>query len=172
MKRLKNHPTILQFVAKIYCFTTYCVSCGEVLHAQMIKKEEMKKVMFVLLMMFLSLPIFAQDVEPPTNWLDLFANINVWLGSLAGVAAVTVFLAAAVNTLFKVTKGFLKQTIAWLIAIVLLVTGNFVNMGFMADLNWWHTLIYGIAAGFVANGIFDIELVRLLLQAFKIEAKT
>jgi hypothetical protein len=131
----------------------------------------MKKLMIVLFAMLLSLPIIAQVVEPPTNWLDLLANINKWLGSLAGIAAVTVFLAAAVNTLLK-TAGFMKQIVAWIIAIILLGVGNLVNMGFMAELNWFHTIIYGIAAGFIANGIFDIELVKLLLQAFKIEPKT
>jgi len=130
----------------------------------------MKKLMIVLFALLLSIPIIAQVVEPPASWLDLFANFNVWLGSLAGIAAVTVFLAAAVNTLLK-TKGFVKQLTAWLIAILLLVAGNFVNMGFMADLNWFHTVIYGVAAGFIANGIFDIGLVKLLLQALKIEPK-
>jgi hypothetical protein len=128
----------------------------------------MKKLMFLVFLMLLSIPIIAQVVEPPANWLDLFANINKWLGSLAGIAAVTVFLAAAVNTLLK-TKGFVKQLIAWILAIILLVAGNLVNMGFMAELSWLNTIIYGVAAGFIANGIFDVELVKLILQALKIE---
>lgn len=118
--------------------------------------------------MLLSIPIIAQVVEPPTNWLDLLANIDKWLGSMAGIAAVTVFLAAAVNTLLK-TTGFMKQVVAWIIAIVLLVAGNVVNMGFMAELSWLHTIVYGLAAGFISNGIFDISLVKLILQALKIE---
>jgi len=129
-----------------------------------------KLMMFLIMLIAFTIPAIAQEVEPPTNWLDLFANINVWLGSLAGVAAVTVFLAAALNTLLK-TSGFVKQLVAWIIAIVLLVAGNLVNLGFMAELNWLHTLAYGIAAGFVANGIFDIALVKLLLQAIGIEPK-
>ena len=126
--------------------------------------------MFLILLIGIAIPAIAQEVEPPANWLDLFANINVWLGSLAGVAAVTVFLAAALNSLLK-TSGFVKQLVAWIIAIILLVAGNLINLGFMAELNWLHTLVYGIAAGFVANGIFDIALVKLLLQAIGIEPK-
>ena len=129
-----------------------------------------KLIMFFLMMFVLVLPTFGQDIEPPTNWLDLFANINAWLGSLAGVAAVTVFLAAAVNALFKF-EGFVKQLTAWIIATLFLVAGNLVNMGFMADLNWFHTLIYGLAAGFISNGIFDISLIKMILQALKIEPK-
>ena len=129
-----------------------------------------KLMMFLIVLIAFTIPAIAQEVEPPTNWLDLFANINVWLGSLAGVAAVTVFLAGAVNTLLK-TTGFIKQLIAWIIAIILLVVGNLVNLGFMAEMNWLHTLVYGIAAGFLANGIFDIALVKLLLQAIGFEPK-
>ena len=129
----------------------------------------MKKLMMFFAMMFvLILPTFGQAVEPPTNWLELFANINVWLASLAGVAAVTVFLAAFLNTLLK-TKGFIKQLVAWVVAILILVIGNLVNMGFMAELNWLHTIVYGVAAGFISNGIFDLETVRAILRALKIE---
>ena len=126
--------------------------------------------MFFAFMLLVPVAIFAQEpvVNPPTNWLELFASINVWLGSLAGVSAVTVFLAAVLNTLFN-TRGFWKQVIAWLVAIVIIVIGNFANIGFMAELNWVNTIIYGVAAGFVSNGFFDIELVKAILRALKIE---
>lgn len=131
----------------------------------------MKKSMLFFVMMFaLILPTFGQSVETPTNWLALFSNINVWLGSLVGIAAVTVFLAAEVNKLLKL-EGFWKQLMAWIVAILLMVVGNLVNLGFMAELDWLHTIVYGIAAGFVSNGIFDISLVQLLLQAIGIEPK-
>jgi len=130
----------------------------------------MKKLMFLLILMLLTIPVIAQVIEPPVGWLDLFAGIDKWLGSLAGIAAVTVFLAAAVNTLLK-TKGFVKQLVAWIIAIILLVIGNLVNMGFMAELSWLNTIIYGIAAGFLANGIFDMPLILSILKALGIEKK-
>ena len=127
----------------------------------------MKRLMMILFLLVASIPIFAQAVEPPTNWLDLFANINVWLGSLTGIAAVTVFIAGFVNTLLK-TTGFWKQLVAWVVSIILLVIGNAVNMGFMAELSWLHTLIYGIAGGFLANGIFDIEFIKTILRFLKV----
>ena len=123
--------------------------------------------MFLILTFALIVPTFGQTVEPPVNWLDLLANINVWLASLAGVAAVTVFLAGFVNTLLKF-EGFIKQLTAWVVATIIIVIGNLLNMGFMAELNIWNTLIYGLAAGLIANGIFDIELVKAILRALKI----
>jgi hypothetical protein len=129
----------------------------------------MKKVfMFLFLLLAVPIAMFAQVIEPPTNWVELFANLNTWLASLSGVAAVTVFLTAAVNTLFK-TTGFWKQLVAWVIAIILLVAGNLLNIGFMAQLNWLNTIIYGVAAGFIANGIFDLEFIKVILKALKIE---
>jgi len=126
--------------------------------------------LFFVMMFALILPTFGQSVETPTNWLALFSNINVWLGSLVGIAAVTVFLAAEVNKLLKL-EGFWKQLMAWIVAILLMVVGNLVNLGFMAELDWLHTIVYGIAAGFVSNGIFDLGFIKLVLQALKIEAK-
>ena len=126
--------------------------------------------MFLLILMLLSIPVIAQVIEPPVGWLDLFAGIDKWLGSLAGIAAVTVFLAAAVNTLLK-TKGFMKQLVAWLIAIILLVIGNLANIGFMAEFSWLNTIIYGVAAGFLSNGIFDLPLILSILKALGIEEK-
>lgn len=130
----------------------------------------MKKFIMFLFLLLIPVAIFAQEpvINPPTNWLELFANINVWLGSLAGVSAVTVFLAAVLNTLFG-TSGFWKQIVAWIVALILLIVGNLINMGFMAELNWLNTIVYGLAAGFISNGIFDVELVRAILRALKIE---
>ena len=123
--------------------------------------------MFVFLI--LSIPLVAQVVSPPTDWLDLFANVDTWLGSLVGIAAVTVFLTAAVNTLLKVQKGWIKQVVAMIVSLVLLGIGNVINMGFMAELNLWHTIVYGLAGGLLANGIFDITLIRAILRLLKIE---
>lgn len=128
----------------------------------------MKKLLIFFFLLVLSIPLIAQNVDPPTDWADAFANINVWLGSLAGVSALTVFLASAVNRLFSFS-GFIKQLVAWVIAVIILFLGNLVNLGFMAELNWWHTLIYGLAAGFIANGLFDVEFMKTLLKVLKIE---
>ena len=127
--------------------------------------------MMFFLMGFVLIPtIFGQSIDPPTDWLGLFANINVWLGSLAGIAAVTVFLASVVNKLFKF-EGFWRQLSAWLIAVILMALGNLVNLGFMAEMDWLHTIVYGIATGFISNGIFDIAFVQLVLQTIGIEEK-
>lgn len=131
----------------------------------------MKKLLFVLSLFLFAIPLMAQDVEPPANWIELLGNMDTWLGTLAGFAAATVFIASVVTSLLKFTKNWIKQVTSWLIAIVLCIAGNLINFGLLAEANWIQTLAYGVGAGLVANGFFDITLVRLLLQALKLEVK-
>lgn len=127
--------------------------------------------MFLLLLMALVLPIMAQDVEPPTNWIDLLGNMDTWLGTLAGFAAATVFIGSVVTSLFKVSKNWLKQILVWIVAVLLCGAGNIANFGLMADATILQTVAYGIGAGLIANGFFDITFVRALLVALKLEVK-
>jgi len=129
----------------------------------------MKKFFIAMFLLLLPVAIFAQEPQPPTSWVDVIANFNVWFATLAGIAAVTVFVAAAVNAIFKVTKKIVKQIIAWLIAIVLVFVGSLLNIGFSADFPWLTTLAYGFGAGLVANGMFDVAMVQTLLDLLKLK---
>lgn len=129
----------------------------------------MKKYFVLMFLLLIPAAIFAQDVEPPTSWVDVIANFNTWFATLAGIAAVTVFIAAAINTLFKITKKIVKQLIAWGVAIVLVFLGNLLNIGFGADFPWLTTLAYGVGAGLVANGLFDINTVQVILDFLKLK---
>jgi len=128
----------------------------------------MKKLLFILLLM-IPVAVFAQDVEPPENWVDVISNINTWFATLAGIAAVTVFIAAALNTLFKITKKIVKQLVAWGVSIVLVLAGNLLNIGFSAEFPWLTSLAYGVGAGLVANGLFDVNMVQTILDLLKLK---
>jgi hypothetical protein len=127
-------------------------------------KKYLKWIVFLL---FLSVPILAQDVEPPADWGDVIDGFSTWFGTLAGIAALTVFLAGVLNGLLKVSKKIVKQLVAWLIAIVLSVVANVVNMGFLAEATWLMTVLYGFGAGLVANGIFDVTVVKAIIAAIE-----
>lgn len=130
----------------------------------------MKKILFLMsLMLFMAVPIFAQDVNPPTNWVDVIGNFNTWFATLGGIAALTVFVAAFITTIFKVSAKVWKQIIAWLVAVALVTAGNLLNIGFVADFPWITTIIYGLAAGLVANGLFDINTVQALLSLINLK---
>lgn len=124
----------------------------------------MKKFIFLLtLMILIPMAIFAQDPQPPGSWVEVVSNFNTWFATLAGIAAVTVFLAGFVNTVFKISKKIWKQVVAWVISILLVVAGNLFNIGFIAEFPWLTTIVYGFAAGLVANGLFDLNTVQAIL---------
>lgn len=99
-------------------------------------------------------------------------DLNTVFASLAGVAAGSVFISALLIKWLKVTKAWVKQLVSWIAPLVIFVVGNLLNFGFMAEFTWLMTVVYGLGAGLVSNGIFDIALVQAILAALKLENKT
>lgn len=132
----------------------------------------MKKLVLFCGLMLLPIAVFCQadstQVNPPGSWSEVLNNFSAWFNTLAAVSALTVFVAAFLNRIFKVSTGWVKQLVSWLCAIALCYGGNLLNLGFIADFPWLTTGIYGIAAGFVANGIFDINFVQTILDFIKL----
>lgn len=120
---------------------------------------------FVMLFVFAGLA-FGQD-----GGLLGGIDINTVFASLAGVAAGSVFISALLIKWLKVEKGWVKQLVSWIAPVALFVVGNLLNIGFMAEFTWLMTVVYGLGAGLVSNGIFDIELVKAILAALKLENK-
>jgi hypothetical protein len=89
----------------------------------------------------------------------------LWLGSFAGIALLTSFVAAFFNGLLNITKSFLKQLCAWIVAIVLLVVLDLINIGYVKDYPILLAIIHGFAAGLASNGIFDIPFMKSILDA-------
>ena len=128
----------------------------------------MKKLMLILMILgFAAIPMIAQEVNPPGNWGDVIDNFGPWFGTLAGIAALTTFVAGVLNGLLKVTKTFVKQLVSWVAAILLAVLANLINLGFLAGSTWLMTILYGFGAGLVANGLFDVAIVKALILAIE-----
>lgn len=129
----------------------------------------MKKAIVILMaitvLLMLPAMLIAQDTIPvPDDVMEILTQINVYFGSLAGIAALTTFLAALLNGLLKVEKKIIKQLVAWGVAIILLVGANLLNYGFNAEFSILKSILYGFGAGLVANGIFDIPFIKILLD--------
>jgi len=128
----------------------------------------MKK-MIVFLLMLLAIPIalLAQEpTVPPTGWGDIFSNPALWLSSFAGVSLLTAFVATFINGFLKVTTKFLKQFVAWLVAIGILVLCDLFNIKicYSWDFPIWLAILHGFAAGLASNGWFDIPWLKTLLD--------
>ena len=121
-------------------------------------------ILFLSLLLLIPFTAFGQDPTVPTTWGEVITNFNVWFGTLAGIAAVTVFVAGFFNTLLGIGKKIWRQIVSWIVAVILVFAGSIFNIGFIADFPWLTTLVYGLAAGLVANGMFDINIVKAILE--------
>ena len=135
----------------------------------------MKKLIFLIVMLLASVTLFAQDPEVPADVNDLLGNLSGFLGSLAGMAGVVIFITAILVNAFKVGKRWGKLVLGWIVAILLAVLSNVINFGLYAESTWLETLTWGAGLGFVAGSIFDIPttktLVNLLLSLIKLKER-
>ena len=124
-----------------------------------------KLIAFMAVALIATAALVAQDTIPvPGDVYDVVTNLNLYFGSLAGIAVLSAFFAAMINGLLKVEKNILKQLVAWAVAIVLMVVTDLANFGFAADFSILKAVIYGIGAGLVANGVFDIPIIKSILD--------
>lgn len=91
-------------------------------------------------------------------------DITTMFGTLAAIVAVVPIITQFIKKLInKDLANWANQLISWAVSIIICYVGWFFDLGILADVNWWQTLIIGIGTGLAANGVFDIELVKQLL---------
>ena len=89
--------------------------------------------------------------------MDIFADLKGWFASTTAVAGLTIFFTLMVAKVWKTITPILKQVVALVIALILMVVGNIANIGFMAQFDVLTTIVYGITVGFMANGLYDLK---------------
>lgn len=128
----------------------------------------MKKLFLMLFLTIAVVPmVFGQEpTQPPVSWGEVFSNPALWLGSFAGVSLLTAFVTAFVNGFLKIVKSFPKQLVAWGVAIAITLLGDLLNIKIVYtwDFPWWLALINGLAAGLASNGVFDIPVLKAILD--------
>lgn len=120
--------------------------------------------MLVALLVLPAIKVIAQDVTPPANVIDLITQLNVYMGSLAGIAAMSAFLGSLILGLFKPPKGFVRMIIVWVISIGIMLLSNAFNFGFAAEFTWLACILYGLGAGLAANGLSTVAVVHTILE--------
>lgn len=85
------------------------------------------------------------------------------LGALAGlVLPVTQF----VKNIFK-SSGNWTRFISWVVAVGLSFFGWWLDLGILSGLSVVWVIIYGVAAGLIANSVFEAFYVEMILKLFK-----
>lgn len=86
-----------------------------------------------------------------------------FLLTLGGFAAAIVVVAELVNRAIK-ASGFGAQLVAWVLGIGIAVLADVLNLGMFVPLSTLESGAVGLAAGFVANGIFDVPFIQTILE--------
>jgi len=128
----------------------------------------MKKMILFFMLILGSAVIFAQELPaPPDSWGDIIMNPEKWFLSFGAISLLTAFLAAFLNGVLKVTKNFVKQLVAWIVAIILVVGSDLLNFGYAAQFPILLAVIHGFGAGSASNGVFDIPIIKGVLDTIE-----
>lgn len=128
----------------------------------------MKKMILFFMLILGSAVIFAQELPaPPDSWGDIIMNPEKWFLSFGAISLLTAFLAAFLNGALKVTKNFVKQLVAWIVAIILVVGSDLLNFGYAAEFPILLAVIHGFGAGLASNGVFDIPVIKGVLDTIE-----
>jgi hypothetical protein len=132
-----------------------------------------KLLMFLSLILLVVMGCTAQELipeEPSTFTLQGFEEYFASLAALAGL--VVIISGYVIKLLFKeIPTKIVKQLISWGVSLILCLIGWLLKLGIFVDTQWWSIIAYGMAAGLVSNGIFDIKFVQVILSWLKIKNK-
>ena len=105
---------------------------------------------------------FAQDgVTIPQEVGDFLG-----LGTFAALVAVIPVVVELFKKLLPNMPSLGKQIFSWGIGLVITVAAWLLNFGFLAGMEWYVMLLYGVGASLSANGIFDTGLITKILGVF------
>jgi hypothetical protein len=133
----------------------------------------MKKLLFLLLGI-LMIPFAGYCIEVPLlAAVDVIEvpgfDLSTAFASIGSVVGLVILITEFIKKHIKV-EGGIYQLFSWLVGIILCLIGWFLKLGIFQGIEWYETVAYGLGVGLVANGIFDIEIVKALLKAiFKTE---
>lgn len=100
-----------------------------------------------------------------TDSLDL-SQYFVSLGALAGLVIIITEFIKKIKAITD-AASWIKQIISWIVSLGLAFAGNYFQLGIFANLSTTLVIVYSVAVGLIANGIFDVTLVQALLNLFK-----
>lgn len=124
-------------------------------------------ILFCVLLLLIPITIIAQDIPPPQSWEDILINPAQWFTNFGTFALLTAFIATFVNGLLNIVKKWPRQMVAWGVAIILLVVTDLLNWGYAAEFPILLAVIHGFGAGLAANGVFNIPIIKAILNAIE-----
>lgn len=105
--------------------------------------------------------VFAQtgDVSTSTDYDGMIATF-------AGFAGCVVLLTEGLKRLFPKMEGLATQIVSWCVGVAAAMLLWWLEAGFVADVQWWVAMLYGLGASLVANGVADTGLIQWIIGLF------
>lgn len=120
--------------------------------------------MMGLLMMMLAvcLPVMAETAaDVPAE------DYDTMIATFAGFASGVVLLVEGIKALFPKMEGLVTQIVSWAVGIAAAMLLWWLDAGFVADVEWYIALLYGLGASLVANGIADTGFIQWIIGLFR-----
>jgi hypothetical protein len=91
-----------------------------------------------------------------------YQESSLMFTTFGALVAATYGLTELYKTIKNLPK-FLIQVGSWALGILLALSGWQLDLGFLAELLWYESALYGFGASLVANSVFDSETVQFLI---------
>ena len=124
-------------------------------------RQLLKVLTFMALLLAVSLPVMAQEATAPEG-MDYSA---IW-ASLGAIVAVIPVMIEMLKGMFPKMPSIVIQILSWVLGIAICMFGWWQNLGFLAGMEWWIALLYGLGSGLAANGIADTNLIQWIIGLF------
>jgi hypothetical protein len=113
------------------------------------------------MILFFALLTLAIGAMAATGESGTGIELGQYLTTLGGIAA-----AVTVVTQFvlKYVKTKYDQILSWVVSLIICAAGWILNLGIFQGIDWYWIIIYAVASGLAANGIFDIPVINALLN--------
>lgn len=92
----------------------------------------------------------------------IFSESFWWAAPI--LMSITVALTGALDSLFKVQKGWVKQLISWLVGAGLSVGAWAIKMIEFGDPVWLGVVALAVVVGLSSNGIYDIPAIKAFID--------
>jgi hypothetical protein len=97
-------------------------------------------------------------------------DANSIFNSVLVLSGLVVLVSEWVSKLTKL-QGNWSRLQSWVISVILGVVATWVKIGIFSEMDWKGGLAIGIVSGLVANGVFDISVVKRVLEFIKLRAE-
>jgi len=128
----------------------------------------MKKFLFIAIaLLMVGVGLFAQEVQPPTDLINFFMGLQIFLGSFVGVAVSLPVLTAIVIGALKIEDKVLKYIMTALVAVVLVLASFFLPFGYLNGAVWWFVPLHVAGLMLIEVIGFSIPFIKTVLEAIE-----